>query len=637
MRSTFGEASFFLRDHFWITRVFLFAWAFLVFFLCPACAFAAQPPQREITVAVLDETRPSDRMRFVEETADYLERALSGVRWKFVYLDEGSHLKATESGEAQFFIRFASIYGTMKRQGAQALASMRPASGCGNAREALAVAVVVRTESGIQRIGDLKGRRISSTVPQDFGGEAPVLAEAALQGFDPERFFGAIFWKGRLGAGEILEDVVDGRADAGLIPSGYLEAKARETGEGLPPGLWVLPAQDDDGLADAHSTHAYPGLYFWASRSADEDDIRAVMSVLLDMPVNDRGESWTVPAAFNTINGMQRLARIGPYAHLREWSLQRIWSEHSLLVVSLGLTLLFVLLHGVLAERLVKKRTAQVVRAMEEKRRKEDELRIEREKLDSLEKAGLIGQLSTLIAHELKQPLSSIISISRGLSRKADERAIEAEERGGEESEALLELCDEVETQLGVVSREALRASSILDAVRDHAKDAGELPERLDFEAAVRSLALKFGRLAGAKCAVAFEGSAGGAFVTVRKLELELVLFNLIRNSVQACPAGAQAKIVLAFETGSGWAGFRIEDNGPTLSEERLLSLSRFTAKSTRKGGLGVGLGLVRSLAESYGGRVLAERSAGGGLAVSVRLPCADRGRKNEGEEDEGR
>lgn len=64
-----------------------------------------------------------------------------------------------------------------------------------------------------------------------------------------------------------------------------------------------------------------------------------------------------------------------------------------------------------------------------------------------------------------------------------------------------------------------------------------------------------------------------------------------------------------------------ITDNGPALSDQTFAALGCTALQTTREGGLGLGLMIVRTLAENNVGRLTFERLAPHGLAVHVTLP----------------
>ena len=68
-------------------------------------------------------------------------------------------------------------------------------------------------------------------------------------------------------------------------------------------------------------------------------------------------------------------------------------------------------------------------------------------------------------------------------------------------------------------------------------------------------------------------------------------------------------------------------DNGPALTQAEFESIGK-NFYTTKSDGLGLGIQLVRSMAESHGGALILERSDGGGLKAVIRLPLEETERK---------
>jgi signal transduction histidine kinase len=115
--------------------------------------------------------------------------------------------------------------------------------------------------------------------------------------------------------------------------------------------------------------------------------------------------------------------------------------------------------------------------------------------------------------------------------------------------------------------------------------------------------------------------AADGVEVYASRLALRRIVGNLVDNAVRF---GGEAEVVLS--AGDREARISVRDRGPGLPEE---ALARVTAPFERMegsrnratGGAGLGLAIVRALAEAQGGRLSLRNRAGGGLSAEVSLP----------------
>jgi len=102
------------------------------------------------------------------------------------------------------------------------------------------------------------------------------------------------------------------------------------------------------------------------------------------------------------------------------------------------------------------------------------------------------------------------------------------------------------------------------------------------------------------------------------------VLINLIRNSADAISGSGRKDGRIVVEADGSEAGrviVSVRDNGPGFEADILeRALTPFT--TTKQEGLGLGLALARSLAETHGGQLLIE-STGSGAVVSFTLPTS--------------
>ena len=189
------------------------------------------------------------------------------------------------------------------------------------------------------------------------------------------------------------------------------------------------------------------------------------------------------------------------------------------------------------------------------------------------------------------------------------------------------------------INREAERAAGVIDRVRAYGKGHADR-ERLSLERAVKRCVERFIASGKGRLVEIRFGRLEAGDVFVNPIDLELIVINLLSNAVNAASTRNRPTVEVSVErepeakAKSGnveMAGgseapammrLSVADNGPALTQAAFDSLGRTVLKSSSKG-LGLGLLIVKSLTESYVGRLTFERAANGGTIAVVRLPVA--------------
>jgi two-component system sensor histidine kinase BaeS len=114
--------------------------------------------------------------------------------------------------------------------------------------------------------------------------------------------------------------------------------------------------------------------------------------------------------------------------------------------------------------------------------------------------------------------------------------------------------------------------------------------------------------------------------VLVDEVHFDAILTNLLENAFAYAPRDATI-VVRAVERDAGCVRLTVEDSGSGVAPEALEHLFEKFYRATTNGrtarrGSGIGLAVVKGLAEASGGRVSARRSELGGLAIDIDLPA---------------
>jgi signal transduction histidine kinase len=118
----------------------------------------------------------------------------------------------------------------------------------------------------------------------------------------------------------------------------------------------------------------------------------------------------------------------------------------------------------------------------------------------------------------------------------------------------------------------------------------------------------------------------GGARAVCEPAQVERVLYNLITNALRHTPSDGSVAVFL--DPGGEEVQVTVEDTGEGLAPEAQSRMfERFwredSARTSGRGGAGLGLAIARGLVEAQGGRIWAENRPGGGARVSFTLPAA--------------
>ena len=249
----------------------------------------------------------------------------------------------------------------------------------------------------------------------------------------------------------------------------------------------------------------------------------------------------------------------------------------------------------------------QMAKSLQER---EQQLKQQQEALVQAEKLAAIGRVSAQIAHEVRNPLSSI-----GLNVELLEEAL-GRASFGSEAEA-----KEARALLGAVTREVDR----LTEVTDEYLRLGRIPKpALTAEDInqVLSNVLEFSReeMERSRVQVIPRLDPLTPRVLADEAQLRQVFLNLLRNSRESMDGGG--KLVVASRPADGGAEVVFSDSGRGMSgdvQERIFE----PFFSTKEGGTGLGLAVSRQILQAHGGTIRCESQPGAGTTFVIRLPRA--------------
>ena len=220
-----------------------------------------------------------------------------------------------------------------------------------------------------------------------------------------------------------------------------------------------------------------------------------------------------------------------------------------------------------------------------------------------------MGELAASIAHELNQPLGSIV-----MSADACLHWLEAKPPG----------LDEVLHAVESIIRDGTRASSVLVRIRSLLRRGERLRERLDINHVIREvIALLGAELHRNGVSLRTEMPGNVPPVVGDRVLLQQVILNLIMNAVEAMrTVRDQARLLCIRTEGppSGNIVVLVQDSGVGVGPEHSARIFE-PFYTTKAEGIGMGLTITRSIIEAHGGRLWAVANDGPGSTFCFTLP----------------
>jgi PAS domain S-box-containing protein len=240
----------------------------------------------------------------------------------------------------------------------------------------------------------------------------------------------------------------------------------------------------------------------------------------------------------------------------------------------------------------------------------EEELRAARLDLTHASRLALVGELVASIAHEINQPLTSIVTNAGAGLLQLDREA--PSDRMRELRDILGDIRDEGRLAAGVVER--LRSLAAKRQLERRALNLNEI--------AFDTLRLVGGDARRRRVTIRTELVPSLPAVEADRVSLQQVMLNLLLNAMDALDQEAEEerRVTVRTRRVDAWVEVAVSDTGRGIPADRLPKLfdAFFTTKAD---GLGLGLSIARSIVEWHGGRIWAEDHGGRGATFHMWLP----------------
>ncbi len=254
---------------------------------------------------------------------------------------------------------------------------------------------------------------------------------------------------------------------------------------------------------------------------------------------------------------------------------------------------------------------------MSAQRRAEEASRASQERLQASARLATVGEMASLMSHELNQPLAVIASYANGSLNLLQAAA-------GEQAHAR-----ELRTALERIAEQAGRAGKVIHSVRDLVRERSTARQAVAPQALVDTV-LPLVQLQARKLGARVQVDVAPDLPAVwcEPTMIEQVLLNLARNGLQAMADQSGERVlslhahVLAPAGGQAVLEFRVTDTGEGIDDAVAEHL--FTPFFTTKPeGMGLGLSLCRTVIEQHGGTLRHATQAPRGTVFSFTLAAA--------------
>lgn len=559
------------------------------------------------------------KTRWLRYTVEELRHVLGDANVELLWLDDRSLKLGAKSRQLDFILADADTFALAQTSAPyEALASFRPnqARRAEDAQAGVLFTRRTRTLTGLAALGS-PDVTIGALNSETLAAWRALLAHLQLMGLSGASLLERTTFYG-FSPESVVHGVLSGAQTVGALPACILEEMEERGKISIARDLSILSPQTGDTLACQHTTATYPGWTFGASQSLDPAWKKAVSTILYSMSAPEYGGEWALPAVNRMVFDMFYELKIGPYEHLATWSLNRFLRENSEFLAIALLVAFVILAFMVSLSVLVRIKTRELKRALEERDVIEAEAAQSRAHIANLERTGIVGQMSTIIAHELKQPLAAIANFANSLNRRTKKGNFDEKAFG---------------FALGEIIAQADRANEIVNRVRAYAKHDYPPRKAADLHEIVGNAITTFHRSRQTKADLLVRVPRG-SIAEVDAWEIELAVLNLMKNAADATSGVDAPRIEVSLGRGDDhmWV-LSVADNGPWIDDERFDALFKPLQTTKGSGGMGLGLSIVSSIAERHAGHVEVERNGANGLRFSIFIP---RARDPQGGADEG-
>ncbi|PET93965.1 PAS domain-containing sensor histidine kinase [Bacillus cereus] len=224
------------------------------------------------------------------------------------------------------------------------------------------------------------------------------------------------------------------------------------------------------------------------------------------------------------------------------------------------------------------------------------------ELLRKSEKLAVVGQLSTAIAHEIKNPLTAMkgfMQLLKSMENKNTEHYID------------------------IVLAEVERIDSITNEFMTLAKPEALEIKTNDLNVLMKQIVMLLEPQAIMNCIqITTEFTSDTSFILCEGNQLKQAFINVLKNAIEATPMGGEILIQIEYAPDKKQVNIQFTDYGCGIEKERLPYLGE-PFYSIKENGIGLGLMICYKIIEKHQGKILIESEVGKGTTVNINLPIS--------------
>jgi two-component system NtrC family sensor kinase len=226
------------------------------------------------------------------------------------------------------------------------------------------------------------------------------------------------------------------------------------------------------------------------------------------------------------------------------------------------------------------------------------------EQLVQKEKLASVGQLAAGVAHEINNPLGSVLLYADILYKETPEEDQQQQE------------------DLQMIIREATRCKTIVNDLLNFSRQNEVMAQATDLNAMLRELAEESAKQElFENIQITTDLEPGLTQIQADPLQLHQVFVNLMSNAAEAMPNGGELTLQTQQGPGSGFVTVHIQDTGVGIPEENMKKLFTpfFTTKPIGRG-TGLGLAIIYGIVKMHRGQISVKSTVGKGTTFTITL-----------------